>query len=127
YRRWVKQRGKFKLRKNNLPMSIFLWVYALLSVYTLIWMIFYSFKNNDEIFVTNPFGPPSQFRYENYIAAWSQYNVPVYFMNSLIVAIATVIGAILLAVMFSYAVARLRRRFSKIAHTYILVGMFIPI
>jgi len=108
-------------------MSTFLWVYAILSVYPLVWMIFYSFKNNDEIFVTNPFGPPSQFRLDNYITAWSQYNVPVYFMNSLIVAVATVVGAILLSVMFSYAAARLRWRFSKLAHTYILIGMFIPI
>lgn len=116
-----------KRSKSKFLMSIFLWIYAILSVYPLVWMIFYSFKNNDEIFVTNPFGPPSQIRFDNYITAWSQYNVPVYFMNSLIVAAATVVGAILLAVMFSYAVARLRWRFSKIAHTYVLVGMFIPI
>ncbi|CAM4428935.1 raffinose/stachyose/melibiose transport system permease protein [Paenibacillus endophyticus] len=116
-----------KLRKNNPSMQIFLWLYAILSVYPLVWMIFYSLKNNDEIFVTNPFGPPVHLRFENYVEAWSKYNVPSYFMNSLLVAVATVAGAILLAVMFSYAAARLRWRFSKIAHTYILVGMFIPI
>ncbi len=108
-------------------MPIFLWLYALISVYPLVWMIFYSFKNNDEIFVTNPFGPPTKLRFENYTAAWSNYDVPVYFMNSLLVAVVTVLGALLLAVMFAYAAARMRWRFSKIAHTYILVGMFIPI
>ncbi|MHA7965845.1 carbohydrate ABC transporter permease [Paenibacillus sp. CAU 1782] len=116
-----------RVRKSRPGLPIFLWLYALISVYPLLWMIFYSFKNNDEIFVTNPFGPPTTLRFENYVAAWSNYDVPVYFMNSLLVAIVTVLGALLLAVMFSYAAARLRWRFSKLAHTYILIGMFIPI
>lgn len=116
-----------KVRKNNLPVTGFMWLYAILSVYPLLWMIFYSLKNNDEIFVTNPFGFPTNLRFENYVQAWSKYNVPVYFMNSVIVAAATVVGAIILAVMFSYAAARLQWRLRGIAHTYIMVGMFIPI
>jgi raffinose/stachyose/melibiose transport system permease protein len=116
-----------RVRRSRPGLPIFLWLYALVSVYPLLWMIFYSFKNNNEIFVTNPFGPPTKLRFENYKAAWSNYDVPVYFMNSLLVAIVTVLGALLLAVMFSYAAARLRWRFSKLAHTYILIGMFIPI
>lgn len=31
-------------------------IYALLSLYPLVWMLFYSLKDNNEIFVTNPFG-----------------------------------------------------------------------
>lgn len=116
-----------KIKKRNLLLKLFLWLYAICSVYPLLWMVFYSFKNNDEIFVSNPFGPPTQFRWENYVTAWESYNVPVYFGNSLLVAIVTVAGAILLSVMFSYAVARLRWRFSKLAYTYIMIGMFIPI
>lgn len=116
-----------KIRKRNPLLKLFLWLYAICSVYPLLWMVFYSFKNNDEIFVSNPFGPPTQFRWENYVTAWQSYNVPVYFGNSLLVAVVTVVGAILLSVMFSYAVARLRWRFSKVAFTYIMIGMFIPI
>lgn len=104
-----------------------MWLYALLSVYPLLWMIFYSLKNNDEIFVTNPFGFPTHLRFENYVDAWSKYNVPVYFMNSVLVATATVIGAITLSVMFSFAAARMKWRLRGIAHTYIMIGMFIPI
>ncbi|MNE55321.1 L-arabinose transport system permease protein AraQ [compost metagenome] len=48
-------------------------------------------------------------------------------MNSVLVAAATVSGAIILAVMFSYATARLQWRLRGIAHTYIMIGMFIPI
>ena len=43
---------------SSVIFSIFLWLYAVVSLYPLLWMIFYSFKSNEEIFVTNPYGLP---------------------------------------------------------------------
>lgn len=107
--------------------QIFCWVYAAISLYPVIWLIFYSFKNNSEIFVTNPFGFPTTLHLENYTKAWSQYDVPTYFINSLIVSIVTVIVTIILALLFSYATARMEWRGRSLAKVYISLGMFIPI
>jgi raffinose/stachyose/melibiose transport system permease protein len=115
-----------KLRKQNPLMQLFLWIYAALSVYPLIWMLFYSLKNNSEIFVTNPFGFPTHLHFENYVDAWTRFNVPVYFFNSLLVA-ATVVGSIALSVTFAYAVARMQWKLRETARIYIVIGMFIPI
>ncbi|KQX48243.1 MULTISPECIES: carbohydrate ABC transporter permease [unclassified Paenibacillus] len=119
--------GILKLRKKNPLLGILLWVYAGLSVYPLLWMVFYSLKNNNEIFVTNPFGFPTHLRFENYVDAWSRFNVPVYFSNSLLVAAATVVGTIVLSVTFSYAVARMQWRWKEAARIYVVIGMFIPV
>lgn len=119
--------GILKLRKKNPLLGILLWVYAGLSVYPLLWMVFYSLKNNNEIFVTNPFGFPTHLRFENYVDAWSRFNVPVYFRNSLLVAAATVVGTIVLSVTFSYAVARMQWRWKEAARIYVVIGMFIPV
>lgn len=104
----------------------FLWVYALLSVYPLIWMVFYSLKTNNEIFISNPFGPPSALRIENYELALSAFNVPVYFLNSIIVSVATVAITLTLAVMFGYATARLQWRGRDAARLFVVIGLFIP-
>lgn len=119
----------FKRKKSPLHylFALFLWLYAAFSLYPLIWMLFYSFKNNDEIFVTNPFGFPRQFHWENYVSAWTQYNVPKYVMNSLIVSVATVAITIICALLFSYATSRMRWKGKEIAKVYIGLGMFIPI
>jgi raffinose/stachyose/melibiose transport system permease protein len=118
----------FKNRSlSSILFNVFLWVYGFISLYPLVWMIFYSFKNNDEIFVSNPFGIPKVFRIENYIKAWSQYDVPLYFRNSLIVAIATVAITILFALFFSYATSRMRWKGKNFARIYVALGMFIPI
>ena len=90
-------------------------------------MLFYSLKNNDEIFVKNPFGFPTGMRIENYINAWNNYNIPSYFLNSMIVAFATVFLTISLSLMFSYATARMKWRFSNVARIYVMAGMFIPV
>jgi len=106
--------------------GFFLCLYAAFSLYPLIWMIFYSFKNNDEIFVTNPFGFPRVFHWENYVNAVSQYDVPAYFMNSILVSFATVALCIFCALLFSYATSRMIWKGKKIARTYVGLGMFIP-
>lgn len=118
---------KKKLLNKNLPLKLFIWLYSLISLYPLVWMIFYSLKNNDEIFVTNTFGLPTNFHIENYMYAWSQYNVPIYFFNSLLVACITVVGTLLLSITFSYATARMNWRFRDSARIYITLGMFIPV
>ena len=104
----------------------FLWIYALLSVYPLIWMVFYSLKTNNEIFISNPFGPPTSLRIENYEMALSAFNVPVYFMNSIIVSVATVAITLTFAVMFGYATARLQWRGRDLARLFVVLGLFIP-
>lgn len=121
-----------KVKKNKMSTSgvlykIFLWVYAIVSFYPIIWMIFYSFKNNDEIFVSNPFGPPGVLRWENYFKALTQYDVPKYFLNSVIVSVVTVIVTIFLATMFAYATARMKWKGQNFARIFVAIGMFIPV
>jgi len=120
---------KIKIKKSgrNPFLTAFLWIYAVISLYPLIWMVFYSLKNNDEIFVTNPFGFPTHFRIKNYIDAWNSFNIPRYFMNSVFVSIVTVIGAIMLSLPLAYALSRMEWKLKSLAMIYITIGMFIPI
>lgn len=112
---------------NRFVLQIPLWLYFIVSVYPLFWMISYSLKNNEEIFVTNPFGFPTHFRFENYVTAWSQFNIPRYFLNSFIVSTISTAIIIILALMFAFAVARMVWRFRGAVRTYMIVGMFMPL
>lgn len=116
-----------KISVSRLIFSVILWIYAAISLYPLIWMIFYSFKNNNEIFVTNPFGFPRVFHWENYSNAWNNYNVPLYFLNSIIVSVGTVVITIVCALLFSYATSRMRWRGKHAMRMFIGMGMFIPV
>ncbi|GAU79386.1 carbohydrate ABC transporter permease [Fusibacter sp. 3D3] len=119
-----------KPRKNttgNILFKMGLWLYAMISLYPIIWMLFYSLKTNEEIFVSNPFGFPTSFQWVNYARALSEYNVPKYFFNSVIVSLGTVSLTILISLMFSYATSRMHWRGQHFARLFVSLGMFIPV
>lgn len=120
----IKKLGK---KLASISIRIFLWVYLFISVYPILWMVFYSFKNNEEIFVTNPFGFPTKFHIENYFNAVSRYNILGYFKNSVLVTAATIVISMVFALMFSYAVARMQWKLSQAARVYMSIGLFIPV
>jgi raffinose/stachyose/melibiose transport system permease protein len=101
-------------------------LYAVVSLYPLVWLIFYSFKSNDEIFFTNTFGLPTRFLYQNYVRAWNAFNMLSYFKSSVIVTAATVVGTIFIAMLFAYATARMRWKLATPARLYVAIGLFIP-
>ncbi|MBO4680019.1 MAG: carbohydrate ABC transporter permease [Lachnospiraceae bacterium] len=107
--------------------TAFCWIYAAFSLYPLIWMLFYSFKNNQEIFVTNPFGFPWPLHLENYVSAWTRYDVPLYFLNSVLVSAGTVAITLFTALLFSYATSRMIWKGREFTRLFLGLGMFIPV
>lgn len=101
--------------------------YLVLSIYLLLWLLFYSFKDNAEIFVTNPFGPPTVWRWENYAKAVSEFNIAAFFKNNVIVSVASIVIGIFCALLFTYVVARIRTRLTRSIRMLVMMGMFIPV
>ena len=116
---------KRKIKKFVLYFILIL--YTLISVYPLVWMILYSFKDNNEIFVTNPFGLPKVWRFENYKNALERFDVLTYLKNSVVVALLTILLVELLALLCCYVIARVQNRITRFFNLLISSGMFIPI
>ncbi len=123
----MKMRRTRKKSIGTRVFSLFLWLYAAFSLYPLVWMVFYSLKSNEEIFVTNSFGPPIVWQWGNYANALSQYDVPLYFLNSVVVGAGTVLLTLACAMMFTFAISRLRFKGREALRMLIALGMFIPI
>lgn len=116
-----------KLTPTRMLVYILMFFYLTISLYPLIWLVFYSLKDNSEIFVTNPFGPPMVYKWDNYVRAVKEFNIAVYFKNSMIVSFFSVTIGILIAVLFTYVVARVRNRYTRSLRMMIMMGMFIPV
>lgn len=102
-------------------------LYGIISLYPMIWMGFYSLKTNEEIFVTNPFGPPLVPQWSNYTKAINQFDIFLYFKNSVIVSLASMFFGILFALMFTYVIAQVRTKTTRFCQSLVTIGMFIPI
>jgi N-acetylglucosamine transport system permease protein len=84
-----------------------------------------SFKSNAEIY-RNPWGWPETFNWQNFVDAWTNYNIDTSVFNSLIV---TAIGAVLtlaMAIPTAYAIERINFRGSRFLFTLYISAMMIP-
>ena len=116
-----------KKRAGKIILQIFLIIVAVIQVYPLIWLAFFSLKNNSEIFGGNVAGWPRVFRWQNYSVAMHQGNVIQYFLNSSFVTAVTIAVVMLLSSMAAYAITRMNWKLRGFSMNLILVGMMVPI
>ncbi len=102
-------------------------LYAAVSLYPLIWLFLYSFKNNEEILSTNPYGLPFVWRFDNYVRAMTEFDLPLYFYNSIVVSACSILIGIVIALLFGYAVARMKFKIASTLRLYVILGMFVPV
>ncbi|MCR5677491.1 MAG: carbohydrate ABC transporter permease [Agathobacter sp.] len=105
---------------------IFLILMAVLYLAPLLWVFSVSFKTNAEIFKT-PFALPKAPTFDNFSFAWTAGKLGIATLNSFIVCVITLILSMIVGSMAAFAIARMRWKFSKLALTYFLTGMMIPV
>jgi len=98
-------------------------VLVVVIVYPMLWAVLNGFKSNLEIF-GNPWGLPSQLRWENYQQAWD-LGVIRYLLNSVIVTVASTIFVILFSSMAAYALTRYKIPMAGVLTGFILGGMML--
>jgi len=85
-----------------------------------------AFKSTREIF-QNPFGLPGVWRWENFARVWVEAKFALYFRNSILVTMASIIIILILGAMAGYALGRFRFGGSDLLYLYFLSGLMLPI
>jgi N-acetylglucosamine transport system permease protein len=88
-------------------------------------MIIGSFKNNAEIYA-DPWGLPKTFSFDNFTRAWSEFNIDLGVLNSLIVTVLGMILTLLMAIPTSYALERIRFKGRTVLFNVYISSMMIP-
>lgn len=115
-----------KLTVAKVLIYIFLVLMAILYLAPMLWVFNVSFKTNAEIF-TAPFALPKAPTMENFAFAWTAGRLGIATLNSFIVCVITLILSMVIGSMAAFGIARMRWRGSKLALTYFLTGMMIPV
>jgi raffinose/stachyose/melibiose transport system permease protein len=102
-------------------------IVAIVQLYPLVFLLFFSLKSNEEIYSGNVMGLPKQFLWSNYKNALLNANVGHYFLNSVFVTIVVIILSGILACMVSYAIARMTVKINGIIKTFFSLGLMIPL
>lgn len=100
-------------------------LFLVACIYPILWLICNSFKTQDDLFA-NTWGLPTQWTLENYRHAIIDGNIGRYFLNSCVVSLMSVILTVVLALMASFGLTRLRWKLAGTMLNVFLLGMMIP-
>lgn len=112
-------------RLPNLPGGLGAWLWLAVIILPIYYVIITSFKPRAGFFMTNPLWVPDP-TLENY-ALVLQNDFLRYFANSLIVTVGSVIPALLVSFMATYAIVRGKTKFLGMTNKLFLLGLAIPL
>lgn len=91
-----------------------------------LWMVLTSVMTDAEIFAYPPTVIPEAIKWQNYAEVSQKIPILRFFLNSMFVSVATVVGQVVTASMAAYAFARLSFRFREFIFFIFLATMMIP-
>src|SRR5512143_2305259 len=99
---------------------------AFLTIGPFLWMVMTSFKDLSEILTYPPKLLPEIFRWENYTNAFTAAPFGRFYLNSLLVSVAVVLGQLVTCSLAAYAFARMKFRGRNILFVVFLGSMMVP-
>jgi multiple sugar transport system permease protein len=91
-------------------------------------MISTMLKSGPQVYAVPPFWIPKRIEWSNFVTVWSQYNLAMYFLASIIIAVGATLLNTVLCVPAAYAVARLNFVGRKFAlYLLLMIEMFSPV
>jgi ABC-type glycerol-3-phosphate transport system permease component len=127
----VQKPGSTFRRRNlfgNVPYYTILAIWALITMIVFAWVIENSFKTNREVF-KNPWklpATPLTAAVDNYTKAWEVSHMQVYFMNSILVVLASVLIVVAVSAPAAYVLSRVPFFGNSAITYYFIAGMGLP-
>lgn len=118
--------GATRKQLSLLPGHIIVGIWCAFTVIMLLWIVCASLSTSPEIMKGEAMLFKSGLHFENYVRAWSLNNISVYFMNSLIYGIVSMIASILISAPAAYVLARNVFKGNHAIKSSFVVAMAIP-
>ena len=100
-------------------------VWSVVILVPLVFLVFISVRTS-AAYASAPLAFPEAFQLSNYIDAWNQGAIPIAFVNTLVITVASVIGVVVLASFAAYGIARWRGRGGGGFYVYFILGLIVP-
>src|SRR5215204_157734 len=114
-------------RLGNLPALLLASFLGLLILIPMLWMFIGSFKTQQEFLESPVWALPQQWNLDNYVAAWTTGNFPLYFANTVVAVIPALFVMLLLGSAAGFALEVLVWRGRSTVALLFLTGIMIPV
>ena len=105
--------------------QLILLVFSTLALYPIYYMVITAFKTRND-WLHNQFGLPSPITFQNFADALSQGNIPLWFGNSVIVTVASIVLSTIVSALAAYSIARFRFAGRLIYFNSMIALMVVP-
>lgn len=109
--------------RQVIRLILILW--SLIVLFPMIWVFYTSFKSNQEFFA-DPWALPQEWKFDNYIYAWTESNFSSYFLNSLLVTVLAAVLTVLMSTALGYILAKYRFKGVRMLEKSWMVLMMVP-
>lgn len=122
----MKRKEKFTVGMFFIYLVLIIW--AMTTIYPLIWVLQNSFKDRKHI-LSNSFSLPlgELFTLANYEKAINKFNILTAYRNSLVISCTVCIAVIIIAGMASYALVRYKFMGSSLLNSLVIAAMMFPV
>lgn len=119
-------RPRRRIRSGPVLLHGFLIVTAAIWLFPLLWGVYTSLRPYSETLRRGYVSLPSVLNVDNFVNAWNQARLPLFYLNTLIVVVPAVIVTLLLASMVAFAVSRFSWRFNLLVLMLFTAGNLLP-
>jgi N-acetylglucosamine transport system permease protein len=104
----------------------FLVLWAIMIIFPIGWVVLGGFKDNTEI-ATSAWSWPAEFRWDNFVRAWTKAGIGEYLLNTVIVLVPSVLLTMLFGAMAAYVLARYEFPGNRALYYMFLAGTMFPV
>ena len=115
-----------RLRPRRAVLYLFLTFMTVTWLFPLLWAAYTALRPYGETLTNGYISLPSVLNLDNFVNAWERANFPQFYLNSLIVAVPSVLLTLLLASMVAFAVSRFSWRFNLVCLMLFTAGNLLP-
>ena len=119
-----------KLKKiRSVVVHLLVFMAACVMIYPVLWMLSSSLKEGKDIFVNAHQLIPTVFTFDNYIQGFKGYSgqsFNVFFKNSLIVTLSSIVGTVLSCTVVAYGFARIHFKGAAFCFACMMMTMMLP-
>ena len=108
--------------KYKIPVVIVTIALLLFMLFPFFVMLSTMLKSSSEVYIKPPYWIPKEFKFNNFVKVWTEFNLLGYFKNSIIIGLGTTILNTIIIIPASYAIARFRFK-GRTAALYSLLAM----
>jgi multiple sugar transport system permease protein len=101
-------------------------IFAFLALAPIFWLFVSSFKGTEELNDVPYHFWPQSFSLTKIIKVWQSQNLGIYFLNSVIVVVGSVVAAVFFNGLLAYAVSVLKPRGYKVIYALVMLSFMIP-